>query len=141
LLILTHNYPADAKDNSGIWIKRLWHPNPVMKIGKGLGLFKSLLELRRGKELIVAYWIFPAGILSWLSGRPYILNCVGLDIFIICKSKLLIRMARPILDKASKLVFIGGHPMKVLADAYGDRYTDKMHLIYLPVSAEEFHPE
>lgn len=141
MLILTHNYPADAKDNSGIWIKRLWHPQPVMKIGKGLGLFNSLMELRRGKGLIVAYWIFPAGILAWLSGRPYILNCVGLDVFIICRSKLFSRLARPILDRASKLVFIGGHPMKLLHETYGERYVDKMQLIYLPVSAEEFHPQ
>ena len=111
-----------------------------MKIGKGLGLFRSLAELRKGKGLIVAYWIFPAGILAWLSGRPYILNCVGLDVFIICRSKLFSRLARPILDKACKLVFIGGHPMQLLRDTYGDRYANKMHLIYLPVSSEEFYP-
>lgn len=111
-----------------------------MKIGKGSGLLRSLLDLRRGRGLIIAYWIFPAGILAWLSGRPYILNCVGLDVFIVCRSKLFSRLARPILDRACKLVFIGGYPMQLLRERYGERYTDKMHLIYLPVSSEEFYP-
>lgn len=111
-----------------------------MKIGKGLGLFRSLMELRSGQGLIIAYWIFPAGILAWLSGRRYILNCVGLDVFIICRSKLFSRLARPILDRACKLVFIGDYPMQLLRETYGERYVDKMLLIYLPVSSKEFYP-
>ena len=140
MLILTHNYPSGPKDNSGIWIKRLWEGEEVMKISIGFGLLRSLRQLRRGKGLIIAYWIIPAGILAWLSGRPYILNCVGLDVFIVCRSRLLSFLFRPILNKACKLIFIGGFPMQLFRDRYGDRYARKMHLIYLPVSSKEFYP-
>ena len=139
MLILTHNYPSDAKDNSGIWIKRLWGDKPVMKIGLGLGLIRSLMQLRSGKGLIIAYWTFPAGVLAWLSGRPYILNCVGLDVFIMQRHRWVAWLMKPVLNKAVKLVFIGGHPMRIVKAMYDGKYDDKMQLIYLPVPLEEFH--
>jgi len=139
LLILTHNYPTPEHPNSGIWIKRLWGDTPVMLVGKLKGLIGSVMKLRRGKGLIVAYWILPAGLLAYLSGRPYILNCVGLDVFIICRSGILSFLARPILNKAIKLVFIGGHPMNLFEMRYGDAFKKKSHLIYLPVDSREFN--
>lgn len=139
LLILTHNYPSEQSPNSGIWIKRLWGDKPVMLIGRLKGLLTALLKLRSGSGTIIAYWMFPAGILAYLSGRPYILNCVGLDIFMICPSSILSFLFRPILNKADKLVFIGGHPKYVFEKRYGSRYKNKSHLIYLPVDSQEFN--
>ena len=139
LLILTHNYPTEQSPNSGIWIKRLWGDKPVMLIGRLKGFLKALRRLRQGQGTIIAYWMFPAGILAFLSGRPYILNCVGLDVFMICPSSILSFLFCPILKKADKLVFIGGHPKIVFEKRYGDRYKDKSHLIYLPVDGQEFN--
>lgn len=138
LLILTHNYPSEQSPNSGIWIRRLWGDKPVMLIGRFKGFVSALRKLRRGSGTIIAYWMFPAGILAYLSGRPYILNCVGLDVFMICPSSIISFLFRPILNKADKLVFIGGHPKIVFEKRYGDRYKDKSHLIYLPVDGQEF---
>lgn len=139
LLILTHNYPTPEYPNSGIWIRRLWGDTPVLLIGKLKGLIGAIWKLRRDRRLIIAYWMFPAGLVAYLSGRPYILNCVGLDIFLICRLKLLSFLFRPVLGKALKLVFIGAHPKKVFEQAYGDSYKSKSHLIYLPVDSGEFH--
>jgi hypothetical protein len=139
LLILTHNYPSPESPNSGIWIKRLWGDTPHMLIGKVKGLLGAVLKLRQEKRLIIAYWMFPAGLVAYLSGRPFILNCVGLDIFIICRSKMLSFFFRPILNRAKKLVFIGSHPKNVFEKAYGDRYKHKSCLIYLPVDTREFN--
>ncbi len=137
-LILTHNYPTRESPNSGIWIKRLWGDKPVMLVGKLKGFLKAVRELRSGSGTIIAYWMFPAGLLAYLCGRPYILNCVGLDIFMICPSRILSFLFRPVLNKADKLVFIGGHPKNVFERRYGDRYKSKSHLIYLPVDGREF---
>lgn len=139
LLILTHNYPTKESPNSGIWIKRLWGDKPVMLIGKLKGMLGSLLKLRKETGLIIAYWIFPAGVLAWLSGRPYILNCVGLDIFIMNRSPLISFLVKPILKKAEALVFIGSHPMNLFHKIYKNEFKDKSHLIYLPVDSEEFN--
>ncbi|MGH8015592.1 MAG: hypothetical protein ACREBV_05330 [Candidatus Zixiibacteriota bacterium] len=139
LLILTHNYPSPEDPNSGIWIKRLWGDKPVLLIGKLKGIFGAAMKLRKDKRLIIAYWMFPAGFVAYLSGRPYILNCVGLDIFLICRSKILSLLFRPVLNKALKLVFIGAHPKNVFETAYGDKYKSKSHLIYLPVDSQDFH--
>ena len=139
LLILTHNYPSEQRPNSGIWIKRLWGDKPVMLIGRFKGLLTALRKLRKGQGTVIAYWMFPAGILADLSGRPYILNCVGLDVFMICPSSILSFLFRPVLNKADKLVFIGGHPKVVFEKRYGDRYKNKSHLIYLPVDGQEFN--
>jgi hypothetical protein len=138
VVILTHNYPTAERPNSGIWIKRLWGDKPVVLLGKFRGLLRAVLRLRRQKGIIVAYWMVPAGVVAWLSGRPYILNCVGLDIFLICRSRVLSALFRPVLNRARSLVFIGSHPMRVFESAYGDRYKHKSHLIYLPVDAAEF---
>lgn len=110
-----------------------------MLTGKLKGFFSSLRKLRKGKSLIIAYWIFPAGVLAWLSGRPYILNCIGLDIFMICRSTLLSVLFKPVLKKAKALVFIGAHPMKMLHDNYNNAFKDKSHLIYFPVDSQEFN--
>ena len=139
LLILTHNYPTEQNPNSGIWIKRLWGDKPVMLIGRFKGFLTALRKLRQGQGIIIAYWIFPAGILAYLSGRPYILNCVGLDVFMICPSSILSFLFRPVLNKAVKLVFIGGHPKNVFEKRYGSRYKNKSYLIYLPVNGREFN--
>jgi len=139
ILILTHNYPTPEYPNSGIWIKRLWGDKPVMLIGKLKGLVGAVRKLRQDKRLIIAYWMFPAGLVAYLSGRPYILNCVGLDIFLICRSKLLSFFFRPVLKEALHLVFIGSHPKSVFEKAYGDSYKHKSHLIYLPVDSREFN--
>ncbi len=139
LLILTHNYPTLEYPNSGIWIKRLWGDKPVLLIGKLKGLIGAVLKLRKDRRLIIAYWMFPAGLVAYLSGRPYILNCVGLDIFLICRSKFLSFLFRPILKKALKLVFIGSHPKRIFEQAYGNEFKSKSHLIYLPVDSREFN--
>lgn len=139
LLILTHNYPSAESPNSGIWIKRLWGDTPYMLIGKLKGIIGAVLKLRKEERLIIAYWMFPAGFVAYLSGRSYILNCVGLDIFLICRSKILSFFFKPILNKAKKLVFIGSHPKNVFEKAYGDKYKHKSHLIYLPVYSKEFN--
>lgn len=139
VLILTHNYPTPEFPNSGIWIRRLWGDKPVLLIGKLKGLVGAVRKLRQEKRLIIAYWMFPAGVVAYLSGRPYILNCVGLDVFLICRSKILSSFFKPILNRALKLVFIGSHPKKVFEEAYGDVYKSKSHLIYLPVDSGEFN--
>ena len=139
LIILTHNYPTPEFPNSGIWIKRLWGDTPVLLIGKLKGLVGAVLKLRNDRRLVIAYWMFPAGLVAYLSGRPYILNCVGLDIFLICRNKLLSLLFKPILKKALKLVFIGAYPKKIFEQAYGDTFKDKSHLIYLPVDSREFN--
>ncbi len=139
VLILTHNYPTPEYPNSGIWIKRLWGDTPVLLTGKLKGLIAAVRKLKQDDRLVIAYWMFPAGLVAYLSGRPYILNCVGLDIFLICRSKILSYFFKPILNKALKLVFIGSHPKNVFEQAYGDVYKNKSHLIYLPVDSREFN--
>ncbi len=147
--LVTHNFPKDNKDSSGIFIKNLWDLLGVDYEVMGHENFKSkslpsyLYEIRRRlrtkKNLIVAYWIFPAGLLAYLSGRPYILNCVGLDIFMIRDSKILKWIAKPILGRARELVFIGRHPMAVFEGVFGDKYRSKSHLIHLPVDSGRFN--
>ena len=110
-----------------------------MRIGKLKGLIGAVMKLRSDRRLIIAYWMFPAGLVAYLSGRPYILNCVGLDIFLICRSRILSFLFKPILKKALKLVFIGAHPQNVFEQAYGDEFKSKSHLIYLPVDSREFN--
>ena len=100
VLILTHNYPTKESPNSGIWIRRLWGDKPVMLVGKLKGILGSILKLRKTKSLIIAYWTFPAGVAAWLSGRPYILNCVGLDVFMMAQSPLLAFLVKPILKNS-----------------------------------------
>ena len=139
VIVLTHNYPSPEYPNSGIWIQRLWGETPVMRIGKLKGLIGAVMKLRSDRRLIIAYWMFPAGLVAYLSGRPYILNCVGLDIFLICRSRILSFLFKPILKKALKLVFIGAHPQNVFEQAYGDEFKSKSHLIYLPVDSREFN--
>ncbi len=147
--ILTHNFPKDKTDNSGIFIKQLWDiiGMPYEVVGH-VNFSKSNLlgylittwrQLRRGKGLIVAYWIYPAGLLAFLSGRRYILNCVGLDIFMVSRSRILAWVAVPVLNKADQLVFIGKYPMTVFNRRFGDRYRHKSHLIHLPVNSEAFN--
>jgi hypothetical protein len=146
--VLTHNFPRDKTDNSGIFIKQLWDRMGIAYEALGYQDFrkKNLLfylfgvwrELRRGRGLVIAYWIFPAGLLARLSGRPYILNCIGLDIFMISRSRLLSWVAVPILNRARELVFIGKHPMAVFRKRFGDRYDEKSHLLYFPVDSREF---
>lgn len=87
---------------------------------------------------MIAYWVFPAGIIAYLSRRPYVLNCIGIDVLMICSSGLWARMARPILDRAKALVFIGDYPLRIFEERYGDRYKEKTRLIYLPVDTKEF---
>jgi len=147
--LVTHNFPKDKTDSSGIFIKNLWDiiDEEYEVVGhedfKSKNLFSYLWggwrQLRRGKNLIVAYWIFPAGVLAYLSRRPYILNCVGLDIFMIRDSKILSWIARPILSRALELVFIGRHPRAVFEKIYGDRYRSKSQLIHLPVDSGKFN--
>ena len=110
-----------------------------MRIGKLKGLIGAVMKLRSDRRLIIAYWMFPAGLVAYLSGRPYILNCVGLDIFLICRCRFLSFLFKPILKKALKLVFIGAHPKNVFEKAYGDEFKSKSHLIYLPVDSREFN--
>lgn len=139
VLILTHNYPTPDYPNSGIWIKRLWGDTPVLLTGKLKGIFGAVRRLKQDNRLVIAYWMFPAGLVAYLSGRPYILNCVGLDVFLICRSKILSYLFKPIVNKALKLVFIGSHPKNVFEQAYGDAFKHKSHLIYLPVDSREFN--
>lgn len=147
--ILTHNFPTSTTDNSGIFIKQLWDAIGMSYEVVGHTTFRNnnLLnyiagarrELKQRKGLIVAYWIFPAGLIAWLSGRPYILNCVGLDIFMIARSRLLSWIAIPILNKARELVFIGKYPMAVFRERFGEKYSHKSRLIYLPVDSRVFN--
>ena len=148
ITILTHNYPKYKSENSGTFIRDLWNLIDVEREFVGHLKFRQVnlvsyligtwKELRRKKNLIVAYWIYPAGLLAWLSRRPYILNCIGVDIYALGKSKLFALMARPILDRALELVFIGHRPMRIFKEIYGSRYDNKSHLIYLPVNPEDF---
>ena len=148
--VLTHNFPKDKTDSSGVFIKQLWDTIGVHYEATGHEEFKrkNLLSymfgvwrrLRQKKEdLIVAYWIIPSGVLAFLSGRPYILNCIGLDIFMITRSRFYSWLTRPVLNRALELVFIGQHPKKVFEERYGERYIAKSHLIYLPVDSRKFN--
>lgn len=113
-----------------------------MKIGKW-GMFspKNILAARKGKGLIVAAWIIPSGILAFLSGRPYIVFGLGLDCFWAERHKVIAWLWRPVLNRAVQIVFESQRVYNAIHNAYGDRYTDKMRIIHLPVSGEEFYPE
>lgn len=141
MLVLTHCYPENSKDNSGIWLKRAFDGFPRMKISKWGMTPGNLLKLRKGEGLIVACWVIPAGLLAYLSGRPYIMYCLGLDCFWVKRSKIIAWLFRPILDKACKLVFSSRHLCENLNAGYGERFLDKSQVIHLPVRAEEFHPK
>jgi hypothetical protein len=141
VLVLTHCWPESSEDSSGVWLKRAFEGLPVMKIGKwGMFSLKSLVKLRRRQGVIIACWVIPAGVLAYLSGRPYIMYCLGLDCFWAKRHRLVAWLFRPILDKAAKLVFSSRHLRDTMNDPYGDRYTSKSQVIHLPVSSEEFSP-
>jgi hypothetical protein len=142
--ILTHNYPG-TKPFAGIFIKNMleliggehriighegFSYNPFKLFWYLVKTFSTVVASRGP---ILAFWIYPAGVLAWLCRRRYSLVCVGIDIFSICKSPLYMRLARPVLDRAVSLVFIGEYPMTVFMQAYGDRYKEKSSLIHLPV--------
>ena len=147
--LVTHNFPKDKTDSSGIFIKNLWDllEREYEVIGHEDFKTKNLLSymlgvwrrLRQKRNLVVAYWIFPAGVLAYLSRRPYILNCVGLDIFMIRDSKILSWVARPVLKRALALVFIGQYPLTVFEQIYGQRFRAKSQLIHLPVDSGKFN--
>jgi hypothetical protein len=140
MLILTHCYPESPTDNSGIWLKRSFDGFPVMKISKWGMTPRNVAALRRGKGLIIACWVIPAGFLAYLSGRPYVMYCLGLDCFWVERSRLVALLFRPILDRACKLVFSSRRLHDAMNSGYGDRYLAKSQVIHLPVNADEFHP-
>jgi hypothetical protein len=141
-LLITHCYPENETDNSGIWLKRAFDGLPVMRIGKwGMFSIGNIMKLRRGNGLIISAWIIPAGILAWLSGRPYIILGLGLDCFWAERYKPIAWLWRPVLNRALRLVFESQRVYNSIHNAYGDRYADKMHIIYLPVDSEEYYPE
>ncbi len=85
---------------------------------------------------VVAFWGYPAGITAYLSGRPYTLVLIGVDVYTICGSRLWSWLYRPVLNKAKKLIFIGPEPRKAFGQRYGKRYSGKMRECYFPVGEE-----
>lgn len=112
-----------------------------MKVNKWGMTPANVARLRRGKGLIIACWVIPAGLLAFLSGRPYIMYCLGLDCFWVERSRLVALLFRPILDRAEVLVFSSSRLRDALNSGYGTRYLAKSRVILLPVNAEEFSPK
>lgn len=139
VLVITHNYPKNEKDSSGIWIKRLWEGFDkydvfIMSIPKvPINIMYYLKQIwKLNPDIIVAYWMAPAGILAYLSGVKYILNCVGIDVYKVQRSWLWKTAMKPVVDKAETLIFVGNKPMEILTEVYPEiRWKSK--LIYLPM--------
>lgn len=143
VLIITHNYPKNEKDSSGIWIKRLWEGfdkydvfiMPIPKIPLRIFFYLRLIKFVN-PDIIVAYWMAPAGVLAYLSGVKYILNCVGIDVYKTERSWVWRTAMWPIVNKAETLIFIGNKPMQVLTEVYP--YVGwKSKLIYLPMGSQD----
>lgn len=142
VLAITHCYPKDSKDSSGVWLKRAFEKFNVLVIGKwDMFSLKRIMELRKGKGLLIACWVIPAGILAYFSGRPYIMYCLGLDCFWAKRHKIVAWLFRPILDRSVKMTFSSRHLMETMNAAYGDRFLVKSQVIHLPVSNQEFYPD
>lgn len=145
ITVLTHNFPHAEKPFAGIFIKNMLElvGGEYEVIGyRGFGynplkltlyLIRTFYTTMRHRTPLLAFWIYPAGVLAWLSGRRYSLVCVGVDIFSIVKRPLFCRLALPVLAKAEELIFIGAYPRQVFESAYGDRFQNKSRLIHLPV--------
>lgn len=143
VLVITHCYPKDERDNAGVWIKQLWGDQDssvfdatVLHIPKiPRNIFKWLKEIKKiNPDVIVAYWVMPAGVLAFLSGRKYILNIVGTDLYKLAGNRLLRVLLTPVIENADRLVFIGTAPKKMFDDMFGERQNET--LIYLPMNTE-----
>jgi len=142
VLIVTHCYPKDNKDSSGIWLKRAFEKYPVLKIGKyDMFSLNRLKEVKKHNGYLIACWVIPAGILAYLSGKPYIMYCLGLDCFWAKRHWWVALLFRPLLNRAKMLAFSSRHLMETLNAPYGDRYRSKSRVVHLPISSEEFYPK
>lgn len=149
LCILTHNFPKESDDAGGKFIKDMLDlvDADYRVIGsrgftrQGFALLKYCMKtwvqlLKNRKEIIIAFWTYPAGLLAFLAGRKYVVVAVGLDVYGICRSPILKVLFYPVFAKADKIVFIGMEPMLLFAEAYGSRFSYKTALAYFPVEDE-----
>jgi hypothetical protein len=137
MTILTHNWPGHPTPNAGIWLKRVFDGSPVITVGKRRGWFKAWRQARQSLEPVVACWTFPAGLIAFLSGRPYVLYAIGLDVFWMKKSRLFSLLATPILRRARQIVFCSEHGEAAFMSRFGRDYEHKSRIIRFPVEVDK----
>lgn len=134
--ILTHNYPTPATPTAGIWLQRAFGDQRVTVIGKWRGWWRGWRAIRASRELVVACWMMPAGVLAFLSGRPYVLYAIGLDCFLVQRHAWLAAALRPVAARARLITFASEHARRAFEEAYGDAFAAKSRLVRLPVDVE-----
>ncbi len=145
MIVLTHNFPKHDKDPSGKFIADMLTLTGVehQVVGER-GFSRGILGLIayfavtwwrviRTKGPILAFWMYPAGIIAYLTGRRYWMVCVGIDIYMVERSGILRSMMKPVIAKADTLIFIGEKPKRTFDEIYKNQFIDKEHLCYLPV--------
>lgn len=106
VLVLTHCWPTEAEPHSGVFLKTWLAGQPrdneyiVKKIGK-YGLLDGLRAVRQYKpDLIIAHWLFPAGVVALLSCVPYVVYCHGTDVMMMTRSMFWRKMGRLVVDNS-----------------------------------------
>lgn len=133
VVAITHCYPTEENQTSGIWLKRLFENDSlgvhVVVVPKNP--LKALKYFRRIREAdkIIACWAWPAGCLAWLSRRPYVLYAIGLDVFMARDSWFWRQIMKIVARRARRVVFCGEHTQRIYYEIFGDEDTD---LITLP---------
>jgi glycosyltransferase involved in cell wall biosynthesis len=145
MIVLTHNFPKHEKDPSGKFIADMLtltgaEYQVVGERGFARGIFglfgymaKTYVKVIPTKGPILAFWMYPAGILAYLTGRRYWMVCVGIDIYMVERSGILRSIMKPVIAKADTLIFIGEKPKRTFDEVYKNQFVDKEHLCYLPV--------
>jgi hypothetical protein len=134
VMVLSHCYPHTEDRLSGIWLHRVFAGNPYIHIKKSIrGAVLALWRLLKTKQLVIACFLFPAGVIAWLSRKRYILVGVGLDCILVGRHRWLGLLLYPVVRRARAIVFISEHNRRQFENCYGQRFTAKSRVILLPV--------
>jgi hypothetical protein len=133
MTIVTHCYPTPQSPNAGIWLRRVFDGADVVLVGKLCGWWSAVRRVRDSAGPIVACWIFPAGIIAYLSGRQYVIYGLGLDCFWLSRSRILAWACLPVVSRARRIVFSSDTLRSAFRSAYGSRFDAKLQVIRLPI--------
>lgn len=136
ITLITHNYPTPEQPNAGCWLKALWPDASVIHLPKIPWKFWQFVrEVRSLPEdtIIIACWLFPAGLIAYLSRREYILLSAGMASIKVGHNRIWAWMFWPIVKRAQKVVATSDYLRNCLVGVYGYlALRDKARTIHLP---------
>ncbi|MBI4722800.1 MAG: glycosyltransferase family 4 protein [Candidatus Stahlbacteria bacterium] len=105
---------------------------------------KTLIIIGKEKvDIIHAHWWVPSGVIafivSFLTGKPYIVTCHGTDVHILTKFNLFTPLARLVFNNAKSITAVSNSIKSILTDKLGIS-ANKISVFPMPCDLTTFYP-